>query len=121
MRKELNFIKLHFLTFLSQASCAKRINKVFLNPSEIPEEKREEYYCIKDIPIDRISSYGQGYFVPEDLFFSMLDEISEKSNNLQKELKSKEIEYDKLKRKYDLLLDKISSYEDNGDSSGILL
>ena len=99
------------------------LKKIFLKPSKIPEEK--EYYCVGDVPSNGIAIYDQGYFIPTKAWRSIIGEMNNETNRLKDELTkneaNNEIKYDKLKRKYDLLLDKIGSYEDNGDSSGILL
>ena len=82
-----------------------RLKTIFMKPSEIPEEKEKEYFCVGDVPEGGIAIYNQGYFIPDKTFKEIVKKFD---SELKNTLGNKEIEYDKLKRKYDKLLDEVS-------------
>lgn len=79
-----------------------------MKPSEIPKEKEKEYFCVGDVPEDGIATYNQGYFIPHKTFSGILSKYNSEIEELKTTLENKEIEYDKLKRKYDKLLDEVN-------------
>ena len=84
-----------------------KLKKKLMKPSEIkPEDKKEqkEYYCVGEVPKNGIATYDQGYFLPREVFHSIILQQSDEIDRLKKELLTKEIEYDRLKLKYELLL-----------------
>lgn len=85
-----------------------KLKTIFMKPSEIPKEKEKEYYCVGDVPEGGIATYKQGYFIPNKTFSGIVSKFNSEIEELKNTLENKEIEYDKLKRKYDKLLDKES-------------
>lgn len=85
-----------------------RLKTIFMKPSEIPKEKEREYFCVGDVPEGGIAIYNQGYFIPDKTFREMVKKFDSEIEELKNTLGNKEIEYDKLKRKYDKLLDEVS-------------
>ena len=81
-----------------------KLKKKFMKPSEIKPEEEKEYYCVGEVPENGIATYDQGYFLPREAFHSIVLQQSDEIDKLKKELLTKEIEYDRLKQKYDLLL-----------------
>ena len=79
-----------------------------MKPSEIPKEKEKEYFCVGDVPEGGIATYNQGYFIHHKTFSEILSKYDSEIEELKNTLENKEIEYDKLKRKYDKLLDEVS-------------
>ena len=85
-----------------------RLKTIFMKPSEIPKEKEKEYFCVGDVPEGGIATYNQGYFIPHKTFSEIISKYNSEIKELKNTLENKEIEYDKLKRKYDKLLDEVS-------------
>ena len=85
-----------------------RLKTIFMKPSEIPKEKEKEYFCVGDVPEGDIAIYNQGYFILDKTFREMVEKFNSEIEELKNTLGNKEIEYDKLKRKYDKLLDEVS-------------
>ena len=85
-----------------------RLKTIFKKPSEIPKEKEKEYFCVGDVPEGGIATYNQGYFIPHKTFSEIISKYNSEIKELKNTLENKEIEYDKLKRKYDKLLDEVS-------------
>lgn len=85
-----------------------RLKTIFMKPSEIPKEKEKEYFCVGDVPEGGIATYNQGYFIPHKTFSEIVSKYNSEIEELKNTLENKEIEYDKLKRKYDKLLDRVS-------------
>lgn len=83
-----------------------RLKTIFMKPSEIPKEK--EYFCVGDVPEGGIAIYNQGYFIPHKTLSEIVSKYNSEIEELKNALENKEIEYDKLKRKYDKLLDGVS-------------
>ena len=71
-------------------------------------EKEKEYFCVGDVPEGGIATYNQGYFIPHKTFNEIISKYNSEIKELKNTLENKEIEYDKLKRKYDKLLDEVS-------------
>lgn len=85
-----------------------KLKTIFKKPSEIPKEKEKEYFCVGDVPAGGIATYDQGYFIPGKTFHEIIDKFNSEIEELKNTLDNKEIEYDKLKRKYDKLLDEVN-------------
>lgn len=81
-----------------------KLKKKLMKPSEINPEEEKEYYCVGEIPENGIAIYDQGYFLPKETFHSMILQQNDVIDKLKKELSIKEVEYDRLKLKYELLL-----------------
>lgn len=81
-----------------------KLKKKFMKPSEIKPEEEKEYYCIGEVPTNGIAFYDRGYFIPREAFHSLISKQSDEVNKIKEELLAKEIEYDRLKQKYELLL-----------------
>ena len=81
-----------------------KLKKKFMKPSEIKPEEEKEYYCVDEIPKNGIAAFDGGYFLSQEAFCSIISQQFDEIDKLKRELLTKEIEYDRLKLKYELLL-----------------